>query len=198
MNFVRAFIAIEIPKPVQDAVERQTARLRQTLGNDLIRWIPAHNIHITLKFLGDVSEAHINFLKQMIARESDSHPQFEMQIGGLGAYPNLRKPRVLWIGLHAPDVLASLQKNIEAGAVRFGYEREERAFTPHLTIGRVRQSAPTTDLLKIRAALDSTQFGNFERAKIDALHLFKSDLTPGGSIYTKLFSAPLKADSKIS
>jgi 2'-5' RNA ligase len=191
MNLVRAFIAIEIPKPVQDAIEKQTVRLRQMLGNDLVRWTPAHHIHVTLKFLGDVSESHLDFLKQMIAREADAHPKFEMQIGGLGAYPNTRKPRVLWVGLHAPATLTSLQKAVEAGALRLGYEREERDFSPHLTIGRARQSANLSDQSKIRAALDSIQLGNFEKARVEALHLFKSELTPSGSIYTKLFSAPL-------
>ena len=90
-------------------------------------------MHLTLKFLGDTAASHVEFLKQMLAREADSHPQFDMQIGGLGSYPTSRRPRVLWAGLHAPAELIALQKSIEAGTTRLGYEQEEHAFSPHLT-----------------------------------------------------------------
>ena len=191
MSLLRTFIAIELPKHLQDAIEKQTARLRQTLGNDIVRWVPAQNMHLTLKFLGDIATSHVDFLKQLLARVADTHPQFDIQIGGLGSYPTSRRPRVLWAGLHAPADLISLQKSIEAGTTRLGYEQEERAFSPHLTIGRVRQNANPQELPKIRAALDSIQLGNIGIARVDSIHLFKSDLQPSGSIYTKLFSAPL-------
>ncbi|MBI5965591.1 MAG: RNA 2',3'-cyclic phosphodiesterase [Chloroflexi bacterium] len=191
MGLLRAFIAIEFPQPIKDAIERQTARLRQTLGNDLIRWVPAQNMHLTLKFLGDIAASHVDFLKQMLAREADTHPQFDLQIGGLGSYPTSKRPRVLWVGLHAPADLASLQKSIEAGACRLGYEQEERPFSPHLTLGRVRQNLSPADLPKIRAALDNIQLGNIGTARVDSVHLIRSDLQPSGSIYTNLFSAPL-------
>jgi len=191
MSLLRAFIAIELPAHVCDAIQKQTARLRQTLGNDLIRWIPTQNMHLTLKFLGDTATSHLEFLKQLLAREADAHPQFDFQLGGLGAFPTLKRPRLLWIGIHAPADLASLQRSIEAGTSRLGYELEERAFSPHLSIGRVRQNVSPPDLQKIRTALDTIQLGNIGIARVDSVHLFKSDLQPGGSIYTKLFSAPL-------
>ena len=114
-----------------------------------------------------------------------------MQIGGLGSFPSSRMPRILWVGLHAPAVLTSLHKSIETGASRLGYEKEERAFSPHLTIGRARQNITPAELSKVRAALDTIQLGNIAIARVDSVHLFKSDLQSGGSIYTKLFSAPL-------
>lgn len=191
MGLLRAFIAIELPQNIKDAIERQTARLRQTLGNDLVRWVPAQNMHVTLKFLGDIAASHVEFLKQMIARKSESHQQFDLQIGGLGSYPTSKRPRVLWVGLHAPGNLASLQKSIEAGACRLGYEQEERPFSPHLTLGRVRQNVSPADLPKIRSALDNIQLGNIGTARVDSVHLIRSDLQPSGSIYTNLFSAPL-------
>ena len=191
MSLLRVFIAIELSEHVCDAIQKQTARLRQTLGNDLIRWVPTQNMHLTLKFLGDTATSHLDFLKQLLAREADSHPQFDLQLGGLGAFPTLKRPRLLWIGIHAPADLASLQRSIEAGTSRLGYELEERAFSPHLSIGRVRQNVSPPDLQKIRTALDTIQLGNIGIARVDSVHLFKSDLQPGGSIYTKLFSAPL-------
>jgi 2'-5' RNA ligase len=191
MSLLRSFIAIEIPTPVCDAIQKQTARLRQVLGNDIIRWIPTQNMHLTLKFLGDIATSHLDFLKQLLVREADSHPQFNLQLGGLGSFPTSRQPRLLWIGIHTPAELASLQKSIEAGTTRLGYDQEERAFSPHLSIGRVRQNVSPLDLQKIRVALDTIQLGNIGIARVDSIHLFKSDLQPSGSIYTKLFSAPL-------
>ena len=188
---LRVFIAIELPQQTLDALEKQTTRLRQTVGNDIIRWAPAQNMHLTLKFIGDIATSHLDFLKQMLTREAASHPQFDMQIGGLGSFPNSRMPRVVWIGLHAPAGLTSLHKSIEAGAYRLGYEKEERAFSPHLTLGRARQNVNPAELSKVRAALDTIQLGNIGTARVDSVHLFKSDLQSGGSVYTKLFSAPL-------
>jgi RNA 2',3'-cyclic 3'-phosphodiesterase len=102
MSVVRAFIAIELPALAQETIDKQTARLQQTLGRDLVRWTPTHNIHITLKFLGDVAAAHIGFLKQMLTRELANHAGFDLQIGGLGSFPNSKRPRVLWLGLQEP------------------------------------------------------------------------------------------------
>jgi len=195
MGLLRTFIAIEFPQSIRDAIEKQTARLRQTLGSDLVRWIPSQNMHLTLKFLGDTASSHVDFLKQMLTREADSHPQFDLQISGLGSYPTPKRPRILWVGLHAPEELSALQTSIEASASRLGYEPEEKPFSPHLTIGRVRQNATPADLPKVRAAIDNIQLGNIGTARVDSVHLFKSDLQPGGSIYTKLFSALLSKNN---
>lgn len=191
MGLLRAFIAIEIPPNIQAAIEKQTARLRQALGSETVRWIPAQNMHLTLKFLGDIASSHVDFLKQLLTREATLHSQFDLQIGGLGSYPTSRRPRILWVGLHIPAELVALQKSIEAGTTRLGYEQEERDFAPHLTIGRVRQNASPAELPKIRAAMDHIQLGNIGTARVDSVHLFKSELQPNGSVYTKLFSAPL-------
>jgi 2'-5' RNA ligase len=191
MGLLRAFIAIEFSPHLQDAIEKQTARLRQTLGNDLVRWIPAGNMHLTLKFLGDIASSHVDFLKQLLTHEATQHSQFDLQIGGLGSYPNSRQPRILWVGLHTPADLISLQKSIEAGTTRLGYEQEEHAFSPHLTLGRVRQNISPEEFPKIRAAMDNIQLGNIGTARVDSIHLIKSELNPNGSVYTNLFSAPL-------
>jgi RNA 2',3'-cyclic 3'-phosphodiesterase len=188
---LRAFIAIELPIHLQEAVEKQTTRLRQIVGSEIIRWVPTQNMHLTLKFLGNIAESHVEFLKQLLTQEANSHKQFDLQISGLGSYPNSKRLRVLWVGLHAPADLASLQKSIEAGAARLGYAKEERAFSPHLTLGRVRQSIDPVELQKISADLNKIQLGNIGTARVDSVHLFKSDLSPSGSMYTKLFSASL-------
>ncbi len=192
MGLLRAFLASELPADLQDAISTATADLHRALSNGLIRWVPAHNVHLTLKFLGDVSPSNLDLIKQMLVTEASQFTAFDVQVQGLGCYPNVRRPRVLWVGLEAPAELGSLQRAIEAAAARLGYEAEERGFSPHLTIGRVRQNASSTDLHRIRTCLESTHVGMLGTARVDAVHLFKSELRPEGSIYTRLFSAPLR------
>ncbi|SRR5581483_1624357 len=191
MGPLRAFLASELPASLQDAIQSATSGLRKTLGDDLIRWVPAHNVHLTLKFLGDVSASNLDLIKQMLTREAAQFPAFDLDVEGIGSYPTSRRPRVLWVGLSAPASLISLQRAIETAASRLGYETEERGFSPHLTIGRVRQTASAAELQKIRSALEETKVGKIGSVRVEAVHLFKSDLLPTGSIYTKLFSAPL-------
>ena len=191
MNLVRAFIAIELPTFLQDAIQVSTTSLQKKLGTDLIRWTPPHNVHLTLKFLGDVSPANIDILKQMLTIESAQHSALDMYVEGIGSFPNPKRPRVLWAGLNTPASLSSLAHGIETASTKLGYPAEEHDFSPHLTIGRVRQNASTTDLQKIRSALEETKVGNLGVAHINAVNLYKSDLQPSGSVYTRLFSAPL-------
>lgn len=192
MSLLRSFLAAELPPALQDSIHNATADLRETLVNGLVRWVPAHNVHLTLKFLGDVSSSSLDLIKQMMVSEASQFPAFDVQVEGLGCYPNIRRPRVLWVGLKAPSELASLQRAIEVAAARLGYESEERDFSPHLTIGRVRQNASSGDVHKIRTAVESCKIGSLGTAHIDAVQLFKSELRPEGSIYTRLFSAPLQ------
>ncbi|MFZ5912254.1 MAG: RNA 2',3'-cyclic phosphodiesterase [Chloroflexota bacterium] len=192
MNLLRAFIAIEIPSPIQQAIEKNTARLRSALDSNLVRWTPTSNIHLTLKFLGDVSPTTIEMLTQLLTVEASQYTCFEMQFGGLGTFPSPRRPRVIWIGIQAPAALEALQHGIEAATARMGYPTENRPFSPHLTIGRVKQTTGPADAQKIRVALEGTNIGALGNGKVEAVHLFKSDLKPTGSVYTRLFSAPLK------
>ena len=189
MSLLRAFIAVEIPSSLQNRIQESTSGLRQTLGNDLIRWVPPQNVHLTLKFLGDVSTSNLDLIKQMLTTEAAQHPCFEMQLEGIGSFPNSRRPRVIWIGLHAPAALESLQRGIESASARLGYTSEEKSFSPHLTIGRVKQNLSAPEIQHIRAGLEETKIGLLGTVHVDAAHLFKSDLQPAGSVYTRLFSA---------
>ena len=191
MTLLRVFIAVEIPLSIRQAIRDNTESMRVALGS-LIRWVPTENIHLTLKFIGDVSPANVDLLTQMLTAETKGSAPFQMQIGGLGSYPSSRRARVIWIGIQSPPVLASLQHGIESATTRLGYEPETRPFSPHLTIGRVRQQVSAGEQQQIRAALERTQVGDLGIAGITAVHLFKSDLQPTGSIYTRLSSASLE------
>ena len=191
MSLLRAFIAVEIPSSLQNTIQESTASLRKTLGNELIRWVPPQNVHLTLKFLGDVSTSNLDLIKQMLTTEAAQHPCFEMPVEGIGSFPNSRRPRVIWIGLHAPAALESLQRGIVSASARLGYTSEEKSFSPHLTIGRVKQNLSALEIQRIRAALEETKIGLLGVVRVDAAHLFKSDLQPSGSVYTRLLSAPI-------
>lgn len=191
MGLLRAFLAAEIPSQLQDAIQTATAGLRQLLGGDLVRWVPVRNIHLTLKFLGDVSPSSLDLIQHMLQIEAGHYQPFDARVEGFGCYPNPHRPRILWIGLQVPSSLLSLQRDLDSASARLGYPSEDRDFSPHLTIGRVRQNAGATEIQKIRSEVEHTQVGALGTTRVDAIHLFKSDLLPTGSVYTKLFSAPL-------
>jgi RNA 2',3'-cyclic 3'-phosphodiesterase len=189
---LRSFIALEIPAEIQSAIAHATSPLKDTLRKPLIRWVASQNVHLTLKFLGDVSPANLERLAEMLAKEVAAHEMFSLSVGGLGAFPNSRRARVIWIGLDSPPALAALQRGLDAAAAQLGYPREERPFSPHLTIGRVTQAVSTADLQHICRALDSTKVGILGTVSVQAIHIFKSDLRPGGSVYTRLYGLPMK------
>jgi 2'-5' RNA ligase len=186
---LRSFIAIEMPAELQDAMDKSTDGLKKALARPLVRWVPPHNVHLTLKFLGDVSPANLELLAQALKVEAGQHTSFSISIGGLGVFPNLRRPRVVWIGIEAPAALQALHHGIEVAAAHLGYEPENRPFSPHLTIGRVNQNTSASDIQQIRAALEQTSVGSLGAVAVEAMHIFKSDLQPGGAIYTHLYTA---------
>ena len=194
MAVIRAFIALELPAGVHQSLHQVSSQLRQrlqTLPKQAVRWVPAENIHLTLKFLGDVSLANLDILQEMLLSEVKTHPPFEFSLGGVGAFPNARQPRVLWVGIQAPPEMLALQYGIEVKLEKLGYSREERPFSPHLTLGRVSRNTSIQDAHQIGAALQAMQVGFLGLVCAQGVSLFRSDLQPTGSVYTRLLSAPL-------
>ena len=191
MSRLRVFIAVEIPLDIRQNIEHATSNLRRGTGS-LIRWVAVENMHLTLKFLGDIPTANMEVLTQMIRAEADSFNCFDIHLTGIGSFPNPKRPRVIYIGIQAPAELEAFQRQLESATRRLGYNSEERAFAPHLTIGRVRQNIPQDDQQKIRRALEASKIDSPGTAKVNSVHLYKSDLKPTGPVYTKLFSAHLK------
>lgn len=191
MSFLRVFIAVEIPLQVREAVCRAMASFKKEIG-PVVRWVPLENMHLTLKFMGEVSQGNVEMLCQMLRAEAERFQCFDLHLSGLGSFPNPKRPRVIYIGVQAPPVLESLQRGIESASRRLGYESEERAFSPHLTIGRVKQNATGAEQQSIRHLLEETRIDLLGSARVDSVHLYKSDLKPTGSVYTRLYSAPLK------
>jgi 2'-5' RNA ligase len=167
--------------------------MQRALPGPLIRWVAPQNVHLTLKFLGDVSPAYLEKLAKALKVEVVTHETFSMSVGGLGSFPNPRKAHIIWIGLDAPPALTALLHGVEAVAETLGYASENRPFSPHLTIGRVRQNASGKDLHRIRSALEETTISTLGTFLVNAVHIFKSDLQLDGAVYSHLYSLPMKS-----
>lgn len=192
MSVIRAFIAIDLTAEILERLDQISVQLKQRLEGVPIRWVPVDNIHLTLKFLGDVSLANVDMLQKILQTEVDGHHAFDISVGGLGAFPSPKRPRVVWVGVEAPAELTAVQNGVEGAMARLGYSREERPFSPHLTLGRVSRNAMGRDERMIGEALESTKIGFLGVTRVNKVHLYKSDLHPDGAVYTCLFSAPLK------
>ena len=193
LSVIRAFVAIDLTPDIRLRMDQVIAQLKGRLEGVPVRWIPVENIHLTLKFLGDVSTANLEILQKILQAESANHPPFEFSVGGLGAFPGTRQPRVVWVGVEAPADLPNLQRGIETVLARLGYAREERPFTAHLTLCRVSRNTTARDAHAIGSAIEATKVGFLGVARVEAIHLYRSDLRPGGAVYSQVFSLPLKS-----
>ena len=189
---LRSFIAVEIPAEIQRTILRHTASLQKTLVKPLVRWVEAQNLHLTLKFLGDVAPEALEQLNGALKVELINQGSFSMSVAGLGMFPNPQRPRIIWIGLEAPSALSTLQHSVDTVAALMGYIPEEHPFSPHLTIGRVGQSVSQADRMKISATIKTMTVGNLGLVHVETVCIFKSDLRPGGSVYTPLYTLPLR------
>jgi RNA 2',3'-cyclic 3'-phosphodiesterase len=189
-DMVRSFIAGDIPFEIQHAIIQNTADLRNSLQK-LIHWVAPQNIHLTFQFLGDVSRSDLARLAEVLKDEATAHAPIAITVAKIGAFPNPHRARVIWVGLEAPASLPALQQGIEIATARLGKPPIERGFFPHLTIGRVNRNATVFDLKKIYDCFMHSEIGVLGRFRMDALHLYKSDLAPGGPIYSRLYSMPL-------
>jgi len=192
MSVIRAFIAVDLPSDIQECLAQVTDQLIDKLGNIPIRWVASQNIHLTLKFLGDVSLNNIGVLTELVEAEAAQQKPMVISVGGVSAFPKVRSPRVIWVGVEAPQELVALHRGIDTQTARVGYAREKRSFSPHLTLGRVSRNATPQDVRLIGDVLASQKIGFLGVARLRSVHLYRSDLEPNGAVYTRLFSAQFK------
>ncbi len=198
-EILRAFIAVEIPPALHDPLAAVAARLSRAIPERSVRWVRPAGIHLTLKFLGDVPLSQIAGLQAMLDEAVRDQAPFECAVGGLGCFPNLRQPRVVWVGVREPDArLKLLQAAVEAGAAGLGFPREPggRGFNPHLTLGRVQRGAREADARRVGEAVQAAGAVELGRLPVEAISLMRSDLQPGGPVYTRLHRALLGAAVK--
>lgn len=191
MSVIRAFIAIDLSPEIRQKLEDISSQLRGELPSVPVRWVPAENVHLTLKFLGNVSVTNLTVLKDILKTEASNGSAFDISIGELGAFPSNRRPRVIWINVQAPSELEAVQRGIESETARLGYERETRPFSPHLTIGRVSRNANAGQVRRLGEVLDRYTVGFLGAMRVRTIQLYQSDLSPAGAVYTQLFSAEL-------
>lgn len=184
---IRSFIAISMPSAVLAAIEKVQDTIRE-LGLD-IRWVRKEGIHLTLKFLGDIDFDHVGQVQAAMERATKGSSPFTLKGEGVGVFPDLRRPRVVWAGMSGDvDVLNALQGDLESELKRLGFPKEKRRFKGHLTIGRVKGRLDRTKLAEALKALGDFQTQSFTA---ESLVLFQSDLRSGGAVYTKLVEVPL-------
>ncbi len=189
MSVIRAFIALDIPNEIQECLETVSTQLKEQFGDVPIRWVAPKNVHLTLKFLGDVSLNNIEVLKESIKAEATPLKPLVFSVGGVGAYPKVRNPRVIWVGVEAPSEMIDLQRGIDAKTSRIGYTPDRRPFSPHLTLGRVSRNAKAIEIRKIGDVLAASKIGFLGVSRVNTVHLYRSDLKPDGAVYSRLFSA---------
>ena len=181
---LRTFVAIELGDPARAAVAEYLATLRPTPG---VAWTRPENLHVTLKFLGDVATARISELSARLAAATADVPAFTMTVAGVGAFPNVARPRVLWVGCKAPT-LPALAAAVDGACVGAGFAAEARAFHPHATLGRVREGKRGG--LSFLAGDGGREFG---ASLASGIVLFASMLGRGGARYAPLGTFPLAA-----
>ena len=184
MSTVRLFIALPMPPSVLERLGELSSALRRADAD--VRWERVEKMHATIKFLGDTAVDRVPTLNGVLDRVASSTPTPATAVSGIGAFPSLRSPRILWVGLEdTSGTLRTLHQAIEERLAAEGFRREERAFHPHITLGRVRSQR---GLARLLAMVESR---TLERQPVQ-LHdvlLVKSELTPHGSVYSTLHAA---------
>ncbi|MEA3351242.1 MAG: RNA 2',3'-cyclic phosphodiesterase [Chloroflexota bacterium] len=189
MSVVRAFIAVDLPLELRERLVQISDDLNEQMGTASVRWVPAEKIHLTLKFLGDVSLNNLDVLKDILRGEAVDREPMVISLGGVGAFPKTRHPRVIWVGVESPPELKSLQRGIDKQTARVGYALNRRPFSPHITLGRVSRNASPAEVRAIGNVLSDTKVGFVGVAKIQAVHIYRSDLRPDGAVYSRLCTA---------
>jgi 2'-5' RNA ligase len=179
---MRSFLAVEIP----DGIRSRLGEIQDDLGTSGadVKWVRPAAIHLTLKFLGEILPEKVSLILDTVEEVVRGHREFTLQVRGMGCFPKLSHPRVVWVGLTGDEGrLTGIQHALEEGMQRLGFPREPRPFRPHLTLGRVRSAKGRIQLgSRVQDLLD-IELGSFT---VRAIIQFRSELHPKGAIYTPL------------
>ncbi len=186
-QFLRLFVALDLTPEVRAEIANVQDDLRSQLPPKAVRWTNPDGIHLTLKFLGDTPVDRVESIAEAMAVAAGSFAPFSFTVAGFGCFPNPRRASVPWVGVpQAPKALAGLQRTTDLQLTRLGYEKEKRAFSPHLTLGRVNKGISGADREMLAAVIAQTEVGVLGTVPVTEMILFQSDLRPGGAVYTAL------------
>ena len=178
----RAFIAIDLPDGVKSFLSEAQETLK--LHGFRVKWVRPQNIHLTLKFLGDTAIADTDKIAEAMALAAKNCPIVSLTAKGIGVFPNVRRPRVIWAGLNGQlETLAKLQQTLDAHLADLGFAGDTRAFKSHLTLGRVKGQIESD---RMKAAIDTLKEFESEPFEANRVILFKSELRPTGAVYTQV------------
>ncbi len=193
---LRLFIALELPRDVLDALQAIQDRLRGRTPRETVRWTRPEGVHLTLKFLGETPAAKQPALTAAMQQAVAGRAPLRLHAAGLGCFPNLARPRVVWIGVQGHlKALQSLRDAVEGVIAPLGYPTEDRPFSPHLTLGRVRRDAPRSAVQTLGAVMASATAPPPVTWTVTEVGLFRSELKPTGAVYTLLHRAPLSREA---
>ena len=191
MEQIRSFIAIELPDELKSELVQLEARLKSG-GQFRVKWVDPYSIHLTLKFLGNIDVDSIDAITKAIETAAQGIPPFHLEVKDLGVFPNLKRVQVVWVGVSGEvDKLGQLQQRIESNLVPLGFTAEARAFTPHLTLARLRNQAPLDERQRLGRLIASTKFEATYTIEVEAINLMRSQLTREGAIYSRISSVRL-------
>lgn len=183
----RLFVATLLPESILEGLAEFQRNLRTEIPHGVVRWVDPHSIHLTLKFLGDAPSTQRTELEEALAAAASGHPAFELALADLGCFPNVRRPRVVWVGLSGDlEALHALRDAVEAHIAPLGYPTEDRPFRPHLTLGRVRREASVSQAAALGAEVARIQQPTARAWQVTSVSLMRSELKPNGAQYTEL------------
>jgi len=192
MEQVRSFIAIELPDKLKIGLTQLQTRLK--LGEQSwVKWVDPYGIHLTLKFLGNVAADRISEIVRAMEEAAQGVPPFYLEVKGLGAFPNLRRVQVVWVGVSGEvDKLGQLQQRIDSKLALRGFASEARLFMPHLTLARLRDRASLDERQGFGQLIGGTRFEAAYAIEVDSINLMRSQLTREGAVYHLISSVRLK------
>ncbi len=189
---LRTFVALPLSEAGHERLDAVQQKLIRALPDGAIRWVPPTNVHLTLFFLGDVAVGRLPVIREALAVVARNVAPFPFEVRGLGAFPHLRRPRVLWVGVaERAGRLALLHRAVNEVLAQVGFEPETRPFHPHLTLGRVRRGNSRAVEVQLAEELSAIEVGLLIEEQARELVLFRSVLGSAGAEYTALHRFPL-------
>jgi RNA 2',3'-cyclic 3'-phosphodiesterase len=184
---IRAFIAFPVPSEVISSLRANIVSYKNEIPESMIRWVPELNIHLTLKFIGEVSPEVVKSVAEDVGEQITGYSSFTIRLDHLGAFPNLHHPQVVWVGGKTSEELSLIQNKIELITREYGIPHENRPFSPHFTIGRVARDLNENGRLAIRTFLEKNGSLNMEPIRASEIAIIQSELRPSGAVYTDLY-----------